>query len=97
MNLNPFIDLISAILHFYAWILVIHIVLSWLTAFDVLNRYNPTVEKIVYFFYRITEPVLRRVRRFIPTINGIDLSPIAVFFIIQFINSAMHNWLYVRV
>lgn len=94
MNLNPFIQLIASALNIYAWVLIIWVIMSWLIAFEVINRHNPFVHKVMDVLYRLTEPLLRRIRRYMPDLGGIDLSPIVVFLLIQFINSAMYSYLY---
>ncbi len=95
MNINPFIDLIEAILRIYSTLLLVYIVITWLIYFEVLNRYNKTLNKIIDFLYSITEPVLSRIRRFIPIFNGIDLSPLVLYLLINFAISLLKNYLYV--
>lgn len=63
--------------------LVITAILSWLVAFDVVNLRNPAVRQIYYALERITEPLLAPIRRFIPSLGGVDLSFIVLFLIIQ--------------
>ncbi len=96
MNINPFIDLIAMLMQFYNFLLISYIIITWLTHFNLLNQYSPTVIKIADFLYRINEPVLRHVRKFIPTLNGIDLSPIVVFILLRFINSVLYSYFYVK-
>ncbi len=76
---------IYRILDFYVWIIIAGGILSWLVAFNIINTNNRFVYVIGDMLYRMTEPVYRRLRRFIPTIGGIDLSPLAVIFIIMFL------------
>lgn len=84
---------IVQILELYLWIIIIGAVLSWLVAFDVLNRNNRFVYVVSDFCHRLTEPVLRRVRRFIPNVNGIDLSPLVVIFFIIFLQRLLADLL----
>jgi YggT family protein len=95
MNINPFIDLIAMVLNLYAFILIIHIIFVWLIYFDILNRYNQVIHRINDLLYRLTEPVLSKVRQFIPAIGGIDISPIVVFILIRFFISLLYNYFYV--
>lgn len=94
MNLNPFIDLISSVLGLYSFALFVHIILSWLIYFSIVNPYQPLVQRLIYFFNRIFEPVLDKIRQVLPPIAGLDLSPIALFLLIRFAQSAMVAYLY---
>ncbi|MBI5941656.1 MAG: YggT family protein [Caulobacterales bacterium] len=63
--------------------LIITAILSWLVAFDVVNLRNPAIRQIYYALDRITEPLLSPIRRFVPSLGGVDLSFIVLFLIIQ--------------
>ncbi len=80
-------DVLILALNLYVWILIVGAVLSWLVAFDVVNIRNRFVKAVGDFCYRLTEPVLRPIRRFLPLIGGIDLSPLVVIFAIFFLQS----------
>ncbi|MGE3301934.1 MAG: YggT family protein [Hyphomonadaceae bacterium] len=77
--------LINAVLSLIIWILVINAILSWLIAFDVVNRRNRLVDTIWTFTQRLTEPLLRPIRRVVPLIGGIDLSPMILILLILFL------------
>jgi len=94
MNLNPFIDLIATVLSIYAWVLVAWIVLSWLLHFGVVNRHNTFVARLSDVLYRLTEPALRRIRRYMPDLGGIDLSPIVFFLMVRFTISVLYTYFY---
>jgi YggT family protein len=81
----PIIFLIDKILEIYVWILIGSIVFSWLLQFGVLQGHNPTVRMIGEFLYRITDPVLRPIRNFLPYLGPIDISPMIVILLIWFI------------
>jgi YggT family protein len=83
--MNPVFWLILQLLDIYTWIVIAAVVASWLIAFNVINLHNAIVRAIVQVLDTLTEPVFRQVRRIIPAIGGIDLSPIVVFFAIMFI------------
>jgi YggT family protein len=85
--------LIDAILGLYVWALILSVVMSWLIAFNVINTYNRFVATMYDVLYRITEPVYRPIRRVIPSVNGIDFSPIIVILLIFFIRSLMREYL----
>ena len=76
-------------LDLYWWIIIASAVFSWLYAFNVVNPRNQFVGTIGNFLFRITEPALRPIRRFLPDLGGIDISPIilllAIFFVRQFL------------
>jgi YggT family protein len=76
---------IDLILQFYIWLLIAAAVLSWLIAFNVVNTRNQFVGMVADFLYRITEPALRPIRKALPNLGGIDISPVIVIFIIIFI------------
>jgi len=94
MNINPFIDLIATVLNLYGWVLLVHIIMVWLIYFDILNRYNRPIQRINDVLYRLTEPVLSRIRSFIPPIGGVDMSPIIVFILIRFLINALYQYFY---
>ena len=73
------------------WILIGSAVFSWLYAFNVVNSRNPFVASVGDFLHRATEPALRPLRRFIPNLGGIDISPIVLLLIIYFLRSFIWN------
>jgi YggT family protein len=85
---NGMIALIQTVvlaLDIYWWLLIASAIFSWLYAFNVVNSRNQFVGTIGNFLFRITEPVLAPVRRLLPDLGGIDISPIIVLLIIFFI------------
>jgi YggT family protein len=68
-------ELINALIHYYIWVVIIAVIVTWLVQFNVLDRRNRVVFAIVDFLYRITEPALRPIRRRVPYFGGIDFSP----------------------
>ena len=92
----PFIELILSVLSIYGYIVIAWVILSLLINFDIINRFNPMVQKIQYALDQLVEPALRPLRRGIrkvlPTM-GIDLSPLALLLLIQFAQSAVIHWL----
>ena len=92
--MQSFLGLVDIILDLYVWLLIIWVILSWLVAFDVINTGNRFVYLVSDFLYRITEPVLRPIRRVVPSISGIDISPIVLILGIWFIRSLMREYLW---
>ena len=78
------VNLITTIIQLYIRALLISIILTWLVQFNVINTSNRLVYAIGDFLYKITEPVLGRVRTIIPAIGGIDLSPVVVILLLAF-------------
>ena len=72
------LQLISTVITLYIWALIISAVMSWLVAFNVINTQNRFVYMVGDFLYRATEPALRPIRRFIPLLGGVDISPIVL-------------------
>lgn len=76
--------LVNTILSILTWAIIIQAVLSWLFAFDVINHRNRFVNQIAIFLDRLTAPILEPFRRIIPSLGGIDISPIVVLLLINF-------------
>ena len=83
--MEPFYMLLYRIIDIYIFIVLLNVILSWLTAFGVLNTYNKFVSMILYATERLTNPLLNPIRRFLPNLGGIDISPVVLFLIIYFI------------
>ena len=90
--MQSFFLLIDTILGLYVWILIASAILSWLVAFNVVNTRNRAVYVIGDFLYRVTEPLLAPIRRILPNLGGLDLSPIIVILIIFFIRNLMREY-----
>lgn len=85
MAMNPFLWLIFTVIQLYTYVLIASVILSWLVAFNVVNRSNPFVRQIGYALERLTEPLLRPIRRFLPDLGGIDLTPIVLLLGLWFV------------
>ena len=81
--------LIDRIIDLYVWVIIISAVLSWLVAFDVVNMRNRFVYLVGNTLNRLTEPVYRPVRRFLPDMGGLDLSPLIVILGLWFLRDIM--------
>ena len=84
--------LIDTVLNLYIWCLIISAILSWLVAFKVVNTQNRIVFTVGDFLYRITEPALAPIRRFMPNLGGIDISPIALILLLLFARSLLSEY-----
>ena len=83
--MNALLWLIDTLIDIYIWLLIAQAVLSWLVAFGVVNRHNRSVATIGDFLWRITEPLLRPIRRVLPDLGGIDISPVILILLLVFL------------
>lgn len=67
-------------------------ILSWLVAFDVINLRNPFARSVYDFLNAVTEPVLRPIRRFMPQLGGVDLSPVVALLVILFLRDLIREY-----
>lgn len=77
--------LINTLLSLATWAIILTAILSWLFAFDIINHRNRFVGQLAYFLERVTSPILDPLRRVIPTLGGIDITPIVALLGLQFI------------
>ena len=83
--LMPIFVVLDWAIGFYKFIVIASAIASWLVAFNVINTRNQAVYTIVDTLYRLTEPVLRRIRQFMPSTGGLDLSPIVLLIVLWLI------------
>ena len=88
---DPLLMVLSLALEAYFWVIIISVILSWLIAFNVVNTYNRFVFLVRDFTSRLTEPALRPIRRFLPDLGGIDISPIVLILAIFFLQQVIAN------
>ena len=79
--------LLDSIITIYLWIIIINALLSWLVAFNVLNTQNRFVFSVLDTTYKLTDPVLNKIRRFVPTFGSIDISPIILILALMFLRN----------
>lgn len=90
----PLLLFIDYLLNLYAWVVIASVIFSWLIAFNVVNPYNQFVRSVWQALNAVTEPLLRPIRRYMPDLGGIDLSPVVLLLGIFFIRSVViHGWL----
>ncbi|MCW5729550.1 MAG: YggT family protein [Alphaproteobacteria bacterium] len=90
--MHPIPYILLLVIDLYIWVLIASAILSWLVTFNVINTSNRFVYMIGDFLYRITEPALRPLRRFIPNMGGIDISPVVLILGLVFLKQAI--WYY---
>jgi YggT family protein len=83
--------LIDTVISLYTWMIIVSIILSWLIVFNVINTYNQFVAMVRDFLYRITEPALAPIRRFMPDLGGIDLAPLVLILLLFFLRNLLHE------
>ena len=81
--------LILQLLKLYSYVVITNVLISWLIAFNILNTSNRFVYSILEFTYRLTDPFLNRIRRFLPNLGAFDISPIILLLLIWFIEMCM--------
>ena len=81
--------LVLQILKIYSYVVVANVIVSWLIAFNVLNTQNRFVYSILELSYRLTDPVLNKIRRFLPNLGTLDISPVILLLLIWFIEMCM--------
>ena len=87
-----FLNLVSTVISIYIWLLIAQAVLSWLVAFGIVNRYNRVVATIGDFLWRVTEPLLRPIRRVLPDLGGIDISPVILILLLWFVRNLLFEY-----
>ena len=84
--------LLDSAVNIYLWILVINVILSWLVAFNILNTSNRLVYSILDVTYRLTDPLLRPIRNFLPNLGSIDISPVILILLLIFIRNLIFEF-----
>ena len=81
--------LVLQVLKLYSYVVIANVIISWLIAFNVLNTQNRFVYSILELTYRLTDPILKRIRRFLPNLGSLDISAIILLLLIWFIEMCM--------
>ena len=84
--------LVDNIINIYIWVIIINVILSWLITFNVLNTQNRFVYLLMDSSYKLTSPLLDRIRRFIPNLGSIDISPIVLILLLVFIRNILFEF-----
>ena len=79
--------LLDSVITIYIWIVIINAVLSWLVAFNIQNTQNRFVFSVLDVTYKLTDPALNKIRRFLPTFGSVDLSPVVLILFLMFIRN----------
>lgn len=92
--MRSILTLIDFVLNLYSWCLIVAAILSWLSFAGVVNNRNRFVYIVSDFLYRITEPALRPIRRFVPSVSGMDLSPLVLILLIWLLRMLLQEYAY---
>ena len=87
--MNSLLVLIIQIINLYKLVLLIYIIATWLISFNIINTSNRFIYSAMEILYRLSEPSLRLVRKYVPTFGNIDISPIIVYLLLWFIQSLL--------
>jgi YggT family protein len=85
--------LLDSVITIYIWILIINALLSWLIAFNVLNTSNRLVYSLLDISYKMTDPLLRPIRNFLPNLGNIDVSPVVLILLLMFLRNLIFEYL----
>ena len=85
--------LLDTIITIYLWIIIVNAVLSWLVAFNILNTQNRFVFSVLDATYKMTDPLLRPIRNFLPNLGGIDISPVILILLLMFLRNLAFEFL----
>ena len=90
----PLLSFIAELIWLYEIVIIASVIMSWLIAFNVINRSNQFVQSLYRALLAVTEPLLERIRAFLPDLGGIDLSPLVLFLICEFLRGVViWGWL----
>jgi YggT family protein len=90
--ISTFLFVFNSLVSLYIFVIIAAVVVSWLIAFGVLNIHNTLARSLVQMLGALTEPVFRRVRRFIPPLGGLDLSPLIVLILLQALQMLVNDY-----
>jgi YggT family protein len=79
--------LLDSLISIYLWVIIINALLSWLVAFNILNTQNRFVFSVLDTTYKLTDPILNKIRRFVPTFGSVDISPIILILGLMFLRN----------
>jgi YggT family protein len=86
--------LIDKVIDIYTWIVIASAIMSWLVAFGVVNTRNQFIRTVVDVLYRVTEPALRPIRRIMPNLGGVDISPVILLLLLFFLRSLLSEYVF---
>ena len=91
-NMNSLVILISQITELFIWLLIIQAIMSWLINFGIINTQSNFVNMIGSFLYKVTEPLLRPIRKLLPEFGGVDISPVILIMLLVFFRNLLFEY-----
>tara|TARA_B100002003_G_scaffold208203_1_gene202783 strand:+ start:632 stop:1003 length:372 start_codon:yes stop_codon:yes gene_type:complete len=91
LSMCSIVELIASLIMLYFWMILIQVVMSWLVAFNVINTQNRFVYMVGDFLHKVTEPALGPIRRILPNLGGIDLSPVVLILLLIFLQNFLRE------
>jgi len=92
--LSPLFRITLLVINLYIWVVIIQAILTWLVAFNVVNPYNQVVSTVGEVLHRLTEPALRPIRRYLPNLGTVDLSPLVLILGLIFVQMVLQELLF---
>lgn len=96
MIIHPVTKLLLQIIQIYDYILITWVVFSLLLSFGILNKHQPIVQRINFALFRMTDPLLRPIRKYMPDLGGIDISPILLILALEFLSNSLMYYSFPR-
>ena len=90
--MNSLVILISQITELFIWLLIIQAIMSWLVNFGIINTQSNFVNMIGSFLYKVTEPLLRPIRKLLPEFGGVDISPVILIMLLIFFRNLLFEY-----
>ena len=92
--LNPFVDLLVSVIHLYMFCVIAWAVLATLISFNIVNGRQPLVQRVMLALNRLVDPVLRPIQKVLPDLGGLDISPVIVILLLNFLANALITYFY---
>ena len=92
--MNPIIYLVELVIEIFTWIVIAGAIMSWLVAFGVVNVRNQFIRIVVDMLYRLTEPLLRPIRRVLPNLGGVDIAPVVLLVALAVLREALRYYVW---
>ena len=92
--MNPIIYLVELLIELFTWIVIAGAIMSWLVAFGVVNVRNQFIRLVVDMLFRLTEPMLRPIRRILPNLGGVDIAPVVLLVGLAVLREALRYYVW---
>lgn len=92
--LNPFVHLFGSLINLYLICVVVWAILSTLISFKVVNAFQPVIQRVMYTLNRLVNPALRPIKKILPDLGAVDISPIILILLLNFLHDALYRYFY---